>query len=399
MFKSKENKDLKKQIKALEKKKKELSQEKSMLKGIQSAMPDPYYIRDMDYNILLWPDAIAKVSGYSEEEAKKMKCYDIFKADVCEDCPTQTCVHEREFLKDAEVPVYNKEGDQMIALVSNAGIYDENDDPIGAVEIIKDNTMYANLKNKLETNSEQLGAVSEELAATSEEVNALSSHLYEESIKTLDESKDGMQLSDEVAKQASNCNTFALDVQDHIHQMSSSMSDSVELTNQLKDKSESIVKIIDTIKGISSQTNLLALNASIEAARAGDVGKGFAVVADEIRKLAESSEESSDEIMKNINVISDLINSTANNISQTEKKTTSSEKILDKLIVLINTIDESTQRLAEVTTSIHYISETTSNTSEEQNKSMEEVANVSQELAVIAQELQLEIKKLEHVDM
>jgi len=102
---------------------------------------------------------------------------------------------------------------------------------------------------------------------------------------------------------------------------------SSEALADLDTKAKAITRLTGQIDGIAKQTNLLALNAAIEAARAGEAGRGFAVVADEVRKLADQSQRSAEEIAAAIGAMSQAMSSMIGMMDALGKSMTESRDI------------------------------------------------------------------------
>ncbi len=187
-----------------------------------------------------------------------------------------------------------------------------------------------------------------------------------------------------------------------VHAASDKMAGSLTVIEQLVEDSRAINRINELIKELSDQTNLLALNAAIEAARAGEQGRGFAVVADEVRKLAQRSQASSNDISQLVLRIRDdaeqtiaLVRSSSEQVSGATLSTAAAvsefEGILQRLLELSGksaTISSSLSAQNAAVTEIVRNNDVLFSLSEESARGAKETARQGTELADAAQTLQ-----------
>lgn len=165
------------------------------------------------------------------------------------------------------------------------------------------------------------------------------------------------------------------------------VADAATVMQELNESSARINDIIGHITEVADQTNLLALNASIEAARAGEYGKGFAVVAQEIRKLAERSKVSSDEIVTILHEIGSKAQGAASSLTQSASETRKGTQLVnasgESFRLILHSVNQVSEQVQEVSAS----SEQMSAGSEEIAASMVELERMAETAASRSQEV------------
>lgn len=261
------------------------------------------------------------------------------------------------------------------------------------------------LIHQVNISTEQVAASSEELMASAEQTTHATEQIsssiqevangaeiegksVEESSRAIQEIAIGVQrvasatstVAEEAKETIKEANEGNKSIQKVIHQMDKiheSVNSTATVIKHLEERSKEIGKIIEVITGISDQTNLLALNAAIEAARAGEHGKGFAVVADEVRKLAEQSKESADQVTSLIQEIQEYTNNAVTvmgkGTNEVEYGITVVQETGQGFGRILQSIDEVSTQIQEISA----VSEEISAGVEQVNASMEQVAEVA----------------------
>ena len=246
---------------------------------------------------------------------------------------------------------------------------------------------------KVMVTAKQLAASSQELtrnSANQSEATAAMAAAIEEITVSIANVADNSSNAHEMASAAGSLsNEGATAVHGAVSEMnkiSASVGDSRQLILELEEKSDQISHIVKVIKEIADQTNLLALNAAIEAARAGEQGRGFAVVADEVRKLAERTTSSTQEIGKMIEAIQQSTRSSVRGMELSSGQVQEGVRMAALSGDSMTRIETSTGKVQDAVNEISSALREQSSTANQLAREVERIAQMTEKNGLSAQE-------------
>lgn len=248
--------------------------------------------------------------------------------------------------------------------------------------------------------SHQQSEAAASMAAAVEELTVSVDHISQNAA-------EANTLSGRAGKLSSEGGSMVGSVVSEMHRIAGSVSDSAKVIEELGRQSEQISAIVGTIKEIADQTNLLALNAAIEAARAGEQGRGFAVVADEVRKLAERTAASTQEISAMIMAIQDGTRRAVVSMKQgvdrvedgvtmtvrTGEAMTQIEQEAGKVVSMVSEISDALRQQSAASMDIAQNVEKIAQMAEANSQTVSDSATTATQLEKLAAELEAEIKR------
>lgn len=240
--------------------------------------------------------------------------------------------------------------------------------------------MVENTKEITENNLQSINIISENIINQSNMVEE-SSAVISQMVQNIKEINNNIQKADEYSN---NLHIITNDGK-------TAVENSIQAITEIESSSKEVEAIIEIISEVADKTNLLAMNAAIEAAHAGDAGKGFSVVADEIRKLAESSSDSSKKIIQHIKIMLDKISKGVKSAHYTgetlQKIVTTSKDIFELLREISKKMSEQTINANEINLSSESLVVITTNIKEKlevQKRGIENIETLMTELYQIS---------------